>query len=252
MSTTPHLGSVRLPPLANNRDEVLWPVLMDLAAELPKPWTVIGGQMVYLHGLVVGRAPHRYTEDIDLVFDITLNVRVIEKAHAALGRLGFEVKDVSAEGLAHRYVNSQRVEVDILAPDNVGERAATRLSTPAGRTVQVPGGRKALQNTCSVEANYADRTAPLFIPDLLTAVDIKLKAMNLPGRTDAGRSRHLDDIAFLLSLSDDPDELLESPATSRLRLTPATALDDASHPSWRLLGQHGEDGFAVWEMLRTR
>lgn len=119
MTSQPHLGTVRLPPLANSRDEVLWPVVMDLAAELPKPWTVIGGQMVYLHGLVVGRGPHRYTEDIDLVFDITLNVCAIEQAHVVLDRLGFEVKEVSAEGLAHRYVNDQRVEVDILAPDNV-------------------------------------------------------------------------------------------------------------------------------------
>jgi hypothetical protein len=206
---------------------------------------------VYLHGLVVDRAPHRYTEDIDLVFDITLNVRAIEKAHVVLDGLGFEVKEVSAEGLAHRYVNNQRVEVDILAPDNVGERAATRLTTPAGRTVQVPGGRKALQNTCSVEANYADRTATLFVPDLLAAVNIKLRAMNLPGRSDAGRSRHLDDVAFLLSLSDDPDELLDDPAARKLRPTVAAALDDANHPSWRLLGEHAEDGFAVWEMLRA-
>jgi Nucleotidyl transferase AbiEii toxin, Type IV TA system len=252
MTSQPHLGTVRLPPLANNRDGVLWPVVMDLAAELPKPWTVIGGQMVYLHGLVVGRGPHRYTEDIDLVFDITLNVRAIEKAHVVLDGLGFEVKEVSVEGLAHRYVNDQRVEVDILAPDNVGERATTRLSTPAGRTVQVPGGRKALQNACSVEASYAGRTATLFVPDLLTAVDIKLKAMNLPGRADVGRSRHLDDIAFLLSLAEDPDELLATPGARRLQLTAAMALDDGNHPSWRLLGEHAEEGFAVWEMLRAR
>lgn len=57
----PNLGVVSLPPLANDRDKVLWPVLMELADELPKPWTVIGGQMVYFHGLVVGRGPHRYT-----------------------------------------------------------------------------------------------------------------------------------------------------------------------------------------------
>jgi hypothetical protein len=83
-------------------------------------------------------------------------------------------------------------------------------------------------------------------------VDIKLRAMNLPGRTDAGRSRHLDDVAFLLSLSDDPDELLDGPTARKLRLTVAAALDDANHPSWRHLGEHAEDGFAVWQMLRAR
>jgi hypothetical protein len=93
------------------------------------------------------------------------------------------------------------------------------------------------------------RTRPV---EMLTAVDIELRAMNLPGRADAGRSRHLDDVAFLLSLSDDPDALLESPSAKRLRLAAVEALDDANHPSWRLLGEHAEDGFAVWEMLRAR
>ena len=37
MTTPPHLGTVNLPPLANSRNEVLWPVLMDLAGALPKP-----------------------------------------------------------------------------------------------------------------------------------------------------------------------------------------------------------------------
>lgn len=125
------------------------------------------------------------------------------------------------------------------------------MITPAGRTVQVPGGRKALQNACSVEASYAGRTATLFVPGLMTAVDVKLKAMSLPGRADGVRSRHLDDVAFLLSLADDPDELLDTRAAKRLRLTAAAALDDVNHPSWRLLGDHAEDGYAVWEVLRA-
>lgn len=248
----PRLGVVSLPPLVNDRDKVLWPVLMDLADELPKPWTIVGGQMVYFHGLVVGRSPHRYTEDIDLIFDIGFNVRAINEAHAVLGRFGFEVKEISADGLAHRYVNSQHVEVDILAPDHIGERAASKLTTPVGRTIEVPGGRMALQNTHSIEAGYDGRTATLFVPGLLTAVDIKLKAMNLPGRADGSRSRHLDDIAFLLSLVDDPDKLMNTRDARRLSLAVASALDDANHPSWQRLGENAEDGFAVWQILRAQ
>jgi hypothetical protein len=116
----------------------------------------------------------------------------------------------------------------------------------------VPGGRKALQNTCSIEASYAGRTATLFVPGLLTAVNIKLKAMKLPGRAHGSGSRHLDDIAFLLSLADDPDELLNTRDARRLPLTAARTLDDPNHSSWQRLGEHAEDGFAVWQILRAR
>lgn len=51
MTPQPHLGTVRLPPLANNRDEVLWPVVMDLAAELPKPpFRLERGKIVHNEG----------------------------------------------------------------------------------------------------------------------------------------------------------------------------------------------------------
>lgn len=207
--------------------------------------------MVHLHGAIANRSPYRYTEDIDLIFDLRINLEAIEKAHQVLEQHGFEVDGVSAEGLAHRYINSQRVEVDILAPDNLGERATPKLRTPQGRTVSVPGGTKALQYACAIDAVYRDRRETLFIPDLLTAVMIKIKAMNLPsGRTEGGRPKHLDDIAFLLSLVEDPDELLTTPVAQEIKLSAASALDDAAHPSWRIQGEYAEDGYAVWEILR--
>lgn len=251
MATQHSLGTLQLPPLMDDRDKVLWPALLDLAAELPQPWALIGGQMVYLHGVLAGRSPHRVTEDIDLIFDIRFDVQAIAKAHSALEKLGYEVNGISADGLAHRYTSSQGVDVDILAPDNLGERAPAKLSTPYGKTVQVPGGTQALQNACAIDAVYAGRTGTLFVPDLLTAVDNKVKAMNLPGPTDGSRSRHLDDVAFLVSLVDDPDALLNDPATTSLRLATASTLDEATHPSWRRLGEHAEDGFAVWEIFRA-
>src|SRR5262245_48222132 len=109
MTDRPHLGAVRLPRLAADRDAVLWPAMLDLAVALPQPWTLIGGQMVYLHGALVGRSPHRFTEDIDVVFDMRVEVNAITKADKALIQLGYEVAGVSADGLAYRYRNSDGV-----------------------------------------------------------------------------------------------------------------------------------------------
>jgi hypothetical protein len=194
-----YLGTVRLPPLAAGRDEVLWPAMLDLAAAVPQPWTLIGGQMVHLHGALAGRSPHRFTEDIDVVFDMRVEVDAIAKADRALARLGYEVTGVSADGPAYRYRNGRGVEVDILAPDHLGSRALSKLHTPHGKTVQVPGARKALEHSCSVTAIYGEREEELFVPSLLTATNIKLKAIGLPGPTERIGSRHLDDIAFLVS-----------------------------------------------------
>lgn len=250
MTALTHLGTVRLPRLAAGRDEVLWPAMLGLAAALPQPWMLIGGQMVHLHGALVGRSPHRFTEDIDVVFDMQVEVDAITKADRALTRLGYEVAGISADGLAYRYRNGQGVEVDILAPDHLGERALPKLYTPHGKTVQVPGARKALQYSCSVTATYGEREEFVFVPSLLTAINIKLKAIGLPGPTERVGSRHLDDIAFLVSLVDDPDALLSDPVYKSLPLNAAVALDDAAHVSWRKLGDHAEDGVAAWTMLR--
>jgi hypothetical protein len=156
-------------------------------------------------GALAGRSPHRFTEDIDVVFDMLVEVNAITKADRALTQLGYEVAGVSADGLAYRYRNGAGVEIDILAPDHLGERALPKLRTPHGRTVQVPGARTALQHTCTFTAIYEEREGVVFVPSLLTAINIKLKAIGLPGPTERVGSRHLDDIAFLVSLVDDPD-----------------------------------------------
>lgn len=154
------------------------------------------------------------------------------------------------DGLAYRYRNGDGVEVDILAPDHLGERVLPKLHTPHGKTVQVPGARKALQHSCTFTAIYGDREEVAFIPSLLTAINIKLKAIGLPGPTERFGSRHLDDIAFLVSLVDDPDTLLNDPVYKSLPLHAADALDVPTHSSWRKLGEHAEDGVAAWSMLR--
>lgn len=45
----------------------LWLALVKLEEELPGEWTLIGAQMVALHGLELGKNPPHATSDADLV-----------------------------------------------------------------------------------------------------------------------------------------------------------------------------------------
>lgn len=52
--------------------EELWDALLDIPLLEEAPWTLVGGQMVTLHGLERGRDSLRVTDD----FDLLVNARV--------------------------------------------------------------------------------------------------------------------------------------------------------------------------------
>lgn len=60
---------IDLPPLGA-LEATLWDALLDIAERMPEGWTLIGGQMVLLHGLEKERIPPRISEDLDLVVDV--------------------------------------------------------------------------------------------------------------------------------------------------------------------------------------
>ncbi|WP_194815903.1 hypothetical protein [Nocardia sp. XZ_19_385] len=249
----PLIGHVTLPPLADNRDAQLWPALLDLADNLPQPYTVIGGMMVWMHGAVAGQQPPRVTQDIDVLMDLRAQVSALRKAVTALERLGYRVDGMSPDGLAHRYRRDDGTLVDLLAPDNLGRRADL-TTTPPGRTLEVPGGTKALSHRVAVEIRYGTRSSVLYLPELARALHCKVKAylIDHPTPRPGIESRHLSDIAFLVSLIDDPDRILEQlgarPGCEHF--TAAAVLDDPRHPAWLTLGARADDARLVWGQLR--
>lgn len=252
-ASRPSLGSLALPPLQGDGDRIVWPSMLDLADRLPRPWVMIGGQMVILHGLLAGRPIPRVTKDIDLLFDVRLTLDAFPRAHDVLENLGYEVDDVSPDGKAHRYVHAEtRMVVDILAPNNLGPRAAPKLRTPVGRIVPIPGGKTALDDARPLVATYAGRSATLYLPGLAAALVVKVKALIDEPAKPGAPSRHLSDIAFLTSLVEDPDGLFPGEPSATPRFGGLTdCLDDARHPAWLALGSpYAEDGFNAWEILR--
>ncbi|WP_424183566.1 hypothetical protein ACOBQX_16380 [Actinokineospora sp. G85] len=124
----------------------LWNSLLDLSERLPAGHVVIGGVMVYLHGLTAGRVPPRVTQDVDLLFDIKLVPTSLRAAVAILTDMGYTVAAGSPTDSTHRYVGPDGQLVDILAPHLRENPKPDLTTTPPSRTVPVFGGKEALEH----------------------------------------------------------------------------------------------------------
>ncbi|MGD9572310.1 MAG: nucleotidyl transferase AbiEii/AbiGii toxin family protein [Thermoleophilia bacterium] len=217
-----------LPPLGHLGDE-LWTALLDIADHGPPGWTLVGGQMVLLHGLEQGVAPPRVSTDLDLVVDARVRPPAIPAMAAVLGAHGFLLDAIAPDGVGHRFTRG-RVSVDVLAPEGTGERAA--LGVGAGAvTVPIGGGTFALGRTEWVPVRVADREGSVPRPDLAGAVLLKAHAALADRRR--GPERHLSDLAFLLGLARDPYALREALGPrNRARIRRVTALADGADPAW--------------------
>ncbi len=94
--------------------------------------------------------------------------------------------------------------VDVLAPDNMGERA--RLDLGAGRPIEAPGTTQALRRSSVVIVDLAGARAEIRRPDVIGALLGKAAAvMRIFSQTAAGRAKHLhdfDSLARLLGVAD--------------------------------------------------
>jgi len=222
---------IELPVLPAPINE-LWHVLLDLGERLTAPWSVIGGQMVLLHVVEHGQTPPQISQDGDVIADIRADPTAITAVVTQLEELEFVLEGVSAEGLAHRYkrdAEPRPVVIDVLAPEGVGERASL-LTSPPGRTVEVPAGTQALGRTEVVRIVHEGRQGRLPRPTLLAAIVGKAAATGLPNP-----ERHYRDLALLLCLVEDPFVLVEQlTRKDRQRLGRAGCLLDDAHPAWAL------------------
>ena len=222
---------IELPPLPAPINE-LWHVLLNLQERLTPPWSVIGGQMVLLHVLEHGHEPPQISQDGDVIADIRADPKAITAVVEQLEQMGFVLDGISTDGLAHRYkreAEPRPVVIDVLAPEGLGARA-NLLTSPPGRTVEVPGGTQALDRTELVTIVHEGRQGSLPRPTLLAAIVSKAAATGLPNP-----ERHYRDLALLLCLVEDPFELnAQLKPKDRQRLRRARQLLDKAHPAWAL------------------
>ncbi|MFT6290730.1 MAG: hypothetical protein ACJAR2_001321 [Ilumatobacter sp.] len=237
---------VRLPTLAGHDDE-LWDTLIELSDVRPGEWTLIGGQMVFLHGIEHGATPPRISTDLDVVVNARIAGRPVAAFAAGLEDLGFEQDGISPDGIAHRY-RRNRVTIDVLAPEGLGERTDL-TTTPPGRTLQVPGGTQALERTELVPVATATRSGHVPRPSLLGAVVGKAMAVAVD---DAPNAQRLD-FVFLLSLIDDPFDLADRLTTKdRQRLRARKELIEGEHRVWNELDTDARDRARTALRILTR
>lgn len=229
-----------------------WRVLLDLYEAFPEGWCIIGGQMVWLLAHEYGVEPIRATEDVDVVVDIRADQWLIIHLCAWLESRDFDLEGISPDGIGHRYISRKyngpgKVAFDILAPDNVGERASLTTSPPA-RTVSAPGTRGVLDAAEPLEIVLGDRSGHVLHPTLISAILAKAAATGISGRENP--ERDWVDLAFLLSLVSDPvSAAAELTSRQRQKLRAVGALLSESHFAWRMLGTRSRLGIATLQFL---
>lgn len=232
--------------------EEAWRILLDLYDAFPEGWCIIGGQMVWLLAREYGVEPIRATEDVDVVVDVRTDQGLIRRLCAWLESRGLDLEGISTDNIGHRYVSTTydgpgRVSFDILAPDNVGERADLTTSRPA-RTLSAPGTRAALDAAEPLDIQLGNRSGHVLRPALISAILAKAAATGIPGRENP--ERDWIDIAFLLSLVPDPiDTAAELTNRQRQRLRAVSAVLSEHHAAWRQLGSRSRLGIATLQFL---
>lgn len=229
-----------------------WRVLLDLYEEFPEGWCIIGGQMVWLLAHEYGVEPIRATEDVDIVVDIRTDQQLIMSLCTWLESRGINLEGIDTDDIGHRYVSTiyngpGRVAFDILAPDNVGERANLTTSPPA-RTVSAPGTRGALDAAKPLDIQLGDRSGYVLRPELISTIFAKAAATGIPGRKNP--ERDWNDLAFLLSLVTDPiGAAAELANRQRQRLRAMSEVLTEDHAAWRQLGSRARLGIAALQLL---
>ncbi len=227
--------SLLLPTLPGH-DDALWDTLIELTELRPGEWTLIGGQMVFLHAIEHAATPPRVSSDLDVLVNARIVTGGIAEFVAAIELRGFLLEGTSPEGLAHRY-RRNGVSIDVLAPEGLGPRTDL-TTTPPGHTLQVPGGTQALTRTELLPIHTNTSAGHVPRPEILGAIIAKALAVDVDDAPDAQRL----DLAFLLSLVEDPLALAtRTTSKDRRRLRARTELADPQHAAWQLLAPNQRD-----------
>lgn len=222
-----------------------WPDVAELAGVVPpSSWTLIGGLMVQLHGVVAGLPIVRPTNDVDVLLHVETGQGRAAQVARALEGLRYELKPSldARTGTAHRFVREGAVVdlvtseagpsvVDVVAADHAPPRSLERFR--GYDLVQVEGGTQALRRTVHAELEITG-SAPtrISVPDAFGALVLKAAAHKVDSRDPA---RHLADAAVLLACVDPFEERAASGSDRSRLLHLQRHLADPTAPAWLLL-----------------
>jgi hypothetical protein len=204
--------------------------MIRIAAEATAPWTLIGSQMVHLHGWMAGGARPSLSMEADLLADSVHVMTATRQLSEQLIAAGYQLTESSAFGTGHRFERDD-VAIDVLAPEQISLR--DRQTYGRLSTVAVPGGRQAIHRTISVGVRTRNVEGEVPVPNLLGAILIKARAIGVSSHPQSQR----EDFAFLLSLITSLEQaerfLAELYGEQRRWLREHQEISDPNHPCWR-------------------
>jgi hypothetical protein len=234
-------------PAQDDLHREVWETPLALQRREPKGWTLIGAQMVALHAYERHRAPPRLSLDADVLVNVRVVAGGAQPMSQTLQEMGFSLGGPDPENVAHRFRRDD-VQIDVLAPDGLRAESKQKqlLTVPPARTVSVPGGTVALDRSETVTVRVGQLTGTIPRPDLLGAILVKVRAIQVDDAPDNQRR----DVAFLCALVDDPRTLGEAlRGNQRSWLRRQTELLRADAEAWQLLGEAGEDAHQAYRVL---
>jgi hypothetical protein len=213
-----------------------------LAGTVPiEEWCLVGGMMVLVAARAVGhRLPRaEQTKDGDVVVDVCTRPQALRRVATTLRNYGYDIPPDAwdDEHVARCTFVGVYAQIDVLCPDDAREED---LEADGGvRSLAIPGGRRALELAEPVRIYYEEEAldVEVRVPLLSGAMVVKAHAA-IDGRT-ADQRRHIEDVAALLSIVDDPSVL-------RQRLT-----DDDVRTIAALAPRLADDGDAAWTGMDT-
>lgn len=187
-------------------------------------WLLVGGQMVFLHEVERRSIDIRPTDDVDVVVNLRAQPDGLARVHEALVGADFSQDPPGPDGAAHRYRRGDAV-FDVLAPDNVGERA--QLTLGAGRTIEAPGTTQAFHRCDAVTVELDGSSGVIRRPNLVGALIGKASAViKISSQSAASRAKHLrdfDSLARMLGPADRAEAHLTKGEKKLLRQVGATS-----------------------------
>lgn len=182
-----------LPPLFGGQADS-WKALVELAPAFAENWLLVGGQMVFLHEVEREATDVRPTDDVDVVVNLRAEPAGLARIHESLLAAHFSQDPPGPDGAAHRYRRGNAV-FDVLAPDNVGDRAQLKLG--AGRTIEAPGTTQAFHRCDEVTVEVDGVSGVIRRPNLVGALLGKASAVKISSQSAGSRAKHLRDFDSL-------------------------------------------------------
>lgn len=231
---------VRLPALNDPQHEA-WATLIDLENDPARtePWVLVGGQMVLLHTLEHGLAPHRVTNDGDIIVGVWTRRDALKNISRFLTDRHFTLT-ATADKHGYRYEHDD-AQIDLLIPEGL-ERQTHPPRTHTGQPgLPVEGGNQALIRAERVPVTLGDKTGHIRRPNILGALICKACALVADNRDS---ERHAEDIAILSQIALTDLRAINDSMTpkDRRRLRRAlTAMDNPRHSHAWTTADHPDD-----------